>query len=74
MREMGVEPFAYSFAPTHSSSAFAAAFASVENGAEDECAEVALAGRILTRRIFGKLMFFTLQVSRVSFQHTFGLP
>jgi len=31
------------------------------DGEEDESADVAVAGRIMTRRVFGKLAFFTLQ-------------
>eukprot|EP00614_Pseudopedinella_elastica_P008240 CAMPEP_0172588094 /NCGR_PEP_ID=MMETSP1068-20121228/7041_1 /TAXON_ID=35684 /ORGANISM="Pseudopedinella elastica, Strain CCMP716" /LENGTH=643 /DNA_ID=CAMNT_0013383327 /DNA_START=93 /DNA_END=2024 /DNA_ORIENTATION=+ len=68
MRAAGVEPFAYSFAPTHSSTSYAEAFRDLENGSEEEGTVVSLAGRILTRRVFGKLMFFTLQDEVGTFQ------
>lgn len=38
-------------------------WADLEPGAEDEGADVAIAGRIMARRVFGKLAFFTLQDS-----------
>lgn len=34
----------------------------LEAGEEDESADVAVAGRIMVKRVFGKLAFFTLQV------------
>jgi len=36
-------------------------WATLEAGAEDEEADVSVAGRIMARRVFGKLAFFTLQ-------------
>lgn len=36
-------------------------WATLEPGSEDEAADVAVAGRIMARRVFGKLAFFTLQ-------------
>jgi lysyl-tRNA synthetase class II len=33
----------------------------LEGGEEDEASDVAVAGRIMTRRVFGSLAFFTLQ-------------
>ena len=62
MRDAGVEPYAYTFEPTHSATALAALYQDkLENGEEDEAADIAVAGRIMTRRVFGKLAFFTLQ-------------
>ena len=62
MRQAGVEPFAYSFETTHSASALSSLYQDkLEPGEEDTSASVAVAGRILTRRVFGKLAFFTLQ-------------
>ena len=49
------------YARTHLSDAFAADFASLANGAVDEEASVALCGRVMTKRMFGKLAFFTVQ-------------
>lgn len=55
-------PYAYSFHNTHSSTALHRQFASLPNGAEDSSGIiVSLAGRVMTRRTFGKLAFFTLQ-------------
>lgn len=63
IREAGMEPFEYTFDRTHSASALADLYdGTLENGQEDESMVVAVAGRIMTRRIFGKkLAFFTLQ-------------
>ena len=68
MRSAGVEPFAYTFAATHSAAALGSQFEALAPGEEDAAAAVALAGRILTRRIFGKLMFFTVQDQSGTFQ------
>jgi hypothetical protein len=62
MRSAGVQPFAYTFETTHSALQLAQLYENkLENGQEDETAQVAVAGRILTRRVFGKLAFFTMQ-------------
>jgi len=63
MREAGEEPYAYSFAATHLATALAEQYASLPAGEVDESAEVALSGRVLAKRVFGKLAFFTLQDS-----------
>ncbi len=55
----GRAPYALGFTPSHSAAALQAAHADLEKGAErDET--VTVAGRILTRRVMGKLAFFTL--------------
>jgi len=62
MREAGVEPYAYSYKPTHSSMELQDLYdGKLEGGEEDETADVAVAGRIMAKRVFGKLAFFTLQ-------------
>jgi lysyl-tRNA synthetase class 2 len=62
MREAGVEPFEYSFRPTRTSKELTTEYGGrLEDGEEDEEADVTVAGRIMTRRVFGKLAFFTLQ-------------
>jgi WHEP-TRS domain/OB-fold nucleic acid binding domain len=62
MRDAGVEPFAYGFDATRKASQLAAEYdGRLDPGQEDAEASVAVAGRILTRRVFGKLAFFTLQ-------------
>lgn len=62
MKEVGVEPYAYTYDPTHSVSELQVLYdGKLEGGEEDELANVAVAGRIMAKRIFGKLAFFTLQ-------------
>ena len=62
MRDANVEPFEYSFDVTRSTAQLASEYdGRLEPGEEDESADVAVAGRIMTRRVFGKLAFFTLQ-------------
>jgi lysyl-tRNA synthetase class 2 len=55
----GRPPYAVGFNPSHSTQALQLAHAELPNGAELDL-EVAVAGRILTRRVLGKLAFFTL--------------
>ena len=59
LRERGVEPYAYSYDPTHSAVAALDAFAAHEAAHPDgEMAErVRLAGRIVSRRVMGKSTF-----------------
>ena len=69
MRDAGVEPFAYTFAPTTTAAQLAAEYKNDDEeggrllapGEEDADADVSVAGRIMVRRVFGKLAFFTLQ-------------
>ncbi|KAI2503528.1 tRNA synthetase [Fragilaria crotonensis] len=70
MRDAGVEPFAYTFAPTMTAAQLAADYNDDDSdgggrvlapGEEDQDADVSVAGRIMVRRVFGKLAFFTLQ-------------
>lgn len=62
MREADIEPFEYTFDQTRSAAALIAEYdGKLEGGEEDEESDVAVAGRIMTRRVFGKLAFFTLQ-------------
>lgn len=62
MRAAGVEPYEYSYRPTHCAADLLAEYdGRLEAGEEDESADVAVAGRIMVRRVFGKLAFFTLQ-------------
>jgi len=72
IREAGVDPFAYSFATTHTAKQLLSIYdGKLEGGEEDETADVAIAGRIMTRRVFGKLAFFTLQDETGSIQLQF---
>ena len=61
MVEAGQNPYAYSFDPTHTAAELKIIYdGKLEGGEEDENADVKVAGRIMTRRVFGKLAFFTL--------------
>jgi len=69
MRDAGAEPYAYVYDPNRTAAQLAAEYdGKLEPGEEDadnehtECqGEIAVAGRIMARRVFGKLAFFTLQ-------------
>ncbi|MBE9076305.1 lysine--tRNA ligase [Romeria aff. gracilis LEGE 07310] len=60
LRQLGLNPYAYSWDVTHRAADLQAKFADLEAGAEVDFA-VSLAGRVLARRVFGKLAFFALQ-------------
>jgi len=60
LRQAGHNPYAYSWKSTHSAAELQEKYADLENGTEVEV-EVAIAGRIMNRRVFGKLAFFTIQ-------------
>ena len=55
----GQAPYALSFAPSHRTAELQEAHADLANGAERDLT-VKVAGRIMTRRVMGKLAFFTL--------------
>ncbi len=62
MRERGVEPYEYSYKPTHTAAELQQEYdGRLEGGEEDKSSDVAVAGRIMARRVFGKLAFYTLQ-------------
>lgn len=62
MRETGVNPYAYSFEAKDVCADVQTEFTHLENGEEDENErQLSLAGRVMVRRVFGKLAFFTLQ-------------
>ncbi len=60
IKALGLNPYAYRWESTHHTQALQEKFKDLPNGEEAEV-EVAIAGRILARRVFGKLAFFTLQ-------------
>jgi len=60
LRDLGFNPYAYRWDVTHQAAVLQEKYAHLENGEAVED-EVAIAGRILNRRVFGKLAFFTLQ-------------
>ncbi len=55
LRERGIEPYPYRFDPTHHISEFKENFDSLQEKT------VALAGRLIARRVFGKLIFAHIQ-------------
>ena len=62
MKAAGVEPYEYTYRPTITAAQLAAEYNDkLEPGEEDVNTDVAVAGRIMTRRVFGKLAFFSLQ-------------
>lgn len=62
MKEAGAEPYAYSYNPTHTAMELQDLYeGKLEGGEEDEDSDVTVAGRIMAKRVFGKLAFFTLQ-------------
>lgn len=63
LRARGLEPYAYSWGRTHSSSQLQRLYANLGNGevADGEKDQVSVAGRIIARRSFGKLAFLTLR-------------
>lgn len=60
LQQAGQIPYAYSWDVTHSIATLQTKFADLEAGAEEDFS-VSVAGRIMARRVFGKLAFFTLQ-------------
>lgn len=64
LQQMGVNPYPYSFDTTHNSEAIKQAPELVRDEESNPDTEVvAIAGRIMTRRIMGKAAFFNLQDS-----------
>lgn len=57
----GINPFAYSFDQTHKAADLQIAYADIPNGVERDDVQVSVSGRIMLRRVFGKLAFFQLQ-------------
>lgn len=60
LKAVGQNPYAYHWQSTHQAAELQDKFADLPAGEEINL-EVAIAGRILARRVFGKLAFFTLQ-------------
>jgi len=60
LKQLGQNPCAYRWDISHHAAELQAKYADLAAGEEVEV-EVALAGRILARRVFGKLAFFNLQ-------------
>ena len=60
LKAAGMNPYHYRWESSHQTRALQEAYQSLPNGEEIET-DVAIAGRILARRVFGKLAFFNLQ-------------
>jgi lysyl-tRNA synthetase class 2 len=60
LKQLGANPYAYRWESTHHTAELQEKFADLPNGEEVDL-DVAVAGRIMARRVFGKLAFFTLQ-------------
>lgn len=60
LRALGFNPYAYHWDLTHHATELQEKYADLANGEEVEV-EVSVAGRVMARRVFGKLAFFTLQ-------------
>lgn len=63
MRSKGLEPYAYKWDRTHTANQLQDIYKQLGNGEESnsESDHVSIAGRIVARRAFGKLAFFTLR-------------
>ncbi|MDY7015514.1 MAG: lysine--tRNA ligase [Cyanobacteriota bacterium] len=60
LKSLGLNPYAYQWESTHSAAQLQETYSDLA-AAEEVNVEVAIAGRIMARRVFGKLAFFTLQ-------------
>jgi lysyl-tRNA synthetase class 2 len=60
IKDAGLNPYAYKWASTHHAQELQDKYADLANGEEIDI-DVAIAGRIVARRIMGKLAFFSLQ-------------
>ena len=63
----GANPYAYRWESTHSAAVLQDKYTQLENGEEIDDT-VAIAGRIMARRVFGKLAFFSLQDETATIQ------
>ena len=59
LKSLGQGPYALGFSPTHKSSFLQKEHKDLPNG-EERPVEVAIAGRVMSRRVMGKLAFFNL--------------
>ncbi len=59
LNDLGQAPYALGFEPSHQTASLQAEHKDLSNGQERDI-QVAVAGRVMTRRVMGKLAFFTL--------------
>jgi len=60
LREKGKNPYQYTWEISHSTTALQEEHKGLANGEEAPDAKVSIAGRIMAKRVFGKLAFYTL--------------
>lgn len=60
LRQLGMNPYAYHWESSHHAAQLQEKYADLPNGEEVDL-NVTVAGRIIARRVFGKLAFFTLE-------------
>jgi lysyl-tRNA synthetase class 2 len=68
LRAAGQEPYGYRFDRTHTAAELQATHAALEPGQEVEGVDEAVAGRVMARRVMGKLAFLSLQDESGSIQ------
>ena len=69
LRQAGLEPYAYRFDRTHYTSELQEQYKSLADGAEDEAGtKVAVSGRVMAKRVMGKLAFLSLRDDRAQIQ------
>ena len=68
MKEIGVNPYAYNFHSTHKSLDLQRLYESLKNGESDDSVTVSVAGRVMAKRVFGKLAFFDIVDDKGSIQ------
>lgn len=68
LRAGGHEPFAYTWPRSHRAAELQEEHAGLGNGEEAASGQVAVAGRVVARRTFGKLAFLQLRDERASIQ------
>jgi lysyl-tRNA synthetase, class II len=60
LRELGMNPYAYNWVSTHQAAALQLEYKDLASGVEVDI-PVSIAGRIIARRVMGKLAFFSIQ-------------
>uniref|UniRef100_UPI0025D9B5F6 amino acid--tRNA ligase-related protein n=1 Tax=Chamaesiphon sp. GL140_3_metabinner_50 TaxID=2970812 RepID=UPI0025D9B5F6 len=73
LREIGMNPYAYNWVSTHQAAALQLEYADLASGEEVDI-PVSIAGRILARRVMGKLAFFSIQDETGSIQLFLSKP
>jgi lysyl-tRNA synthetase class 2 len=61
LQQQGMNPFAYTFHVSHKAKNLQEEYKNLSNGNEDSSIVVSIAGRIMIKRVFGKLAFYQIQ-------------